>query len=280
VLVWLSVWSEMQTCIWPNWCHCHSLCLASVKSRLVLPFWYRLTRVVPNKGPLNVCVWVDNRNQAQEALLWSSVLVYPSSNILNILNFSLFVGRLSDVVANLVHNDDFFQWLVARGGVVWIQRIRQALATIRDSLVASRRVASRRVGWCKFGTTGQRGRSVRRITDNMWQSGRVNGRYYTPLHAAPRMIDGALMCRHESSRERCRCRRIRLLHYQWHRMRPRPVFDFFLRTAFGVTSLLIFGPVVLLLSELSEHNCESEAMMFLYSPHLFDFGRKIAQFMI
>ena len=27
--------------------------LASVKSRLVLPFWYRLTRVVPDKGPLN-----------------------------------------------------------------------------------------------------------------------------------------------------------------------------------------------------------------------------------
>ena len=34
-----------------------SLSLASVKSRLVLPFWYRLTRVVPDKGPLNgVCV--------------------------------------------------------------------------------------------------------------------------------------------------------------------------------------------------------------------------------
>jgi len=33
---------------------CHSLSLASVKSRLVLPFWYRLTRVVLDKGPLNV----------------------------------------------------------------------------------------------------------------------------------------------------------------------------------------------------------------------------------
>jgi len=30
--------------------------LASVKTRLVLPFWYRLTRVVPEKGPLNVRV--------------------------------------------------------------------------------------------------------------------------------------------------------------------------------------------------------------------------------
>jgi len=32
------------------------LSLASVKSRLVLPFWYRLTRVVVDKGPLNGCV--------------------------------------------------------------------------------------------------------------------------------------------------------------------------------------------------------------------------------
>jgi len=30
--------------------------LASVKSRLVLPFWYRPTRVVPEKGPLKGCV--------------------------------------------------------------------------------------------------------------------------------------------------------------------------------------------------------------------------------
>ena len=56
VLAWLSVWSKMETCIWPSWCHCHSLSLASVKSRLVLPFWYRLTQVIPEKGPLNGCV--------------------------------------------------------------------------------------------------------------------------------------------------------------------------------------------------------------------------------
>ena len=58
VLAWLSVWSEMQTCIWPSGCHCHSLSLALVTSRLVFPFWYRLTRVVPDKGPLNGCVCV------------------------------------------------------------------------------------------------------------------------------------------------------------------------------------------------------------------------------
>ena len=58
VLVWLSAWSKVQTCIRPSWCHCHSLFLASVKSRLVFPFWYRLTWVVPEKGPLNRCVCV------------------------------------------------------------------------------------------------------------------------------------------------------------------------------------------------------------------------------
>ena len=58
MLAWLSVWSEVQTCIRPSWCHCHSLSLASVKSRLVLPFWYWLTRVVPEIGPSNGCMCV------------------------------------------------------------------------------------------------------------------------------------------------------------------------------------------------------------------------------
>ena len=56
VLAWLSVWSEVLTCICSSWCYCHSLSLASVKSRLVLLFWYRLTWVVREKGPLNGCV--------------------------------------------------------------------------------------------------------------------------------------------------------------------------------------------------------------------------------
>jgi len=60
VLAWLSDWSEVQTCLWPSGCHCHSLSLASVKSRLVYPFWYRLTRVVPagQKAIKRVCVCV------------------------------------------------------------------------------------------------------------------------------------------------------------------------------------------------------------------------------
>jgi len=58
VLAWLYVWCEVQTCIWPNGFHCHSLSVAPVKSRLVLPFWYWLSQVVPDRGPLNGCACV------------------------------------------------------------------------------------------------------------------------------------------------------------------------------------------------------------------------------
>ena len=58
VLAWLAVWIEVHTCILPSQCRCHSLSLVPVKSRLVLPICYRLTRVVQDKAPLNVCVYV------------------------------------------------------------------------------------------------------------------------------------------------------------------------------------------------------------------------------
>ena len=45
--------------------HGHSLSLTFVKSRLVLPFWYWLTRVVPEKGPLNKCVFKRKKTFVQ-----------------------------------------------------------------------------------------------------------------------------------------------------------------------------------------------------------------------
>ena len=71
VLVWLSVWSKVQTCIWPSWCHCHSLSPASLKSRLVLPFCYRLTWVVPEKGPLNGFVFCGLRCNLRYGFGWN-----------------------------------------------------------------------------------------------------------------------------------------------------------------------------------------------------------------
>ena len=84
MLAWLSVWSKVQTCIWPSGFHCHSLSLASVKSRLVLPFWYRPTRVVPDKGPLNgcVCVCVNRRLQAKRPKYWKFYIIETTASIL------------------------------------------------------------------------------------------------------------------------------------------------------------------------------------------------------
>jgi len=38
MLVWLCVWVKVQICIWPSWCHCHSLSLAPVN-----PDWFYLS---------------------------------------------------------------------------------------------------------------------------------------------------------------------------------------------------------------------------------------------
>jgi len=56
---WISVWSEVQIVyIWFSWCNCHPKSLSSLalfKSRLILPFWYRLTQVILEKRPLSGC---------------------------------------------------------------------------------------------------------------------------------------------------------------------------------------------------------------------------------
>ena len=53
MLAWL-VWGNAQICMWPRWCHCHSLSLAPVT-----PDWFYLSgtgsRVVTDKWPLNGC---------------------------------------------------------------------------------------------------------------------------------------------------------------------------------------------------------------------------------
>ena len=106
--MWLSVWSKVQTCIWPSLCHCHSLSLPSVQ-----PYWFylsatgspgysqkhtytRLTAlfpglprwagtrkvkpiwIFPEKGPLNWCVCVSPTIPLFPCLNWFLCLC-PSS---------------------------------------------------------------------------------------------------------------------------------------------------------------------------------------------------------
>jgi len=116
VLAWLSVWSEVQTCIFSSWCLCHSLSLASVKSRLVLPFWYRLTWVVLEKGPLNGCVCVVFFDLNRFFIVfvcfsWLPVFIfYACSSVyftVSIIAMSLFLSH--DLHAHLLH---VVQWIL------------------------------------------------------------------------------------------------------------------------------------------------------------------------
>jgi len=73
----------MQTCIWPSWCHCHSLSLASVKSRLVpahpgSPGQRAIKRVcVPfltsNQQHPSTNGWRYNRVWNDEVLQWTGL---------------------------------------------------------------------------------------------------------------------------------------------------------------------------------------------------------------
>ena len=56
------------------------LSLASVKSRLVLPFWYQLTRMVPDKGPLNGCVCLQPETSN---LVYTLIIASPSLSLID-----------------------------------------------------------------------------------------------------------------------------------------------------------------------------------------------------
>ena len=83
-------------------CHCHPLSLASVKSRLVLPFWYRLTRVVPDKGLLNGCCCImlihssNTFTSRLASIVYSCLAVTTAATLwaLNIVDFTAMIQAL------------------------------------------------------------------------------------------------------------------------------------------------------------------------------------------
>ena len=105
VLAWFSVWSKVQLCIWPSWCHCHSLSLASVKSRLVLPFWYRLTWVVLEKGPLNGCVCIksDVHRNVWFMIIGTTCIVCGAGSmaLVSIAHWMHFLQSIEHIIVNM-----------------------------------------------------------------------------------------------------------------------------------------------------------------------------------
>ena len=120
VLAWLSVWCEVHTCIWPSWCHCHSLSLASVKSRFILPFWYLLTWLLPKKGPLNGCVCINLYCKMcceQTHTIYIFIVVSISKflhSFFSFLSFCIFVTVISCISGLVIYevNADVSNWVL------------------------------------------------------------------------------------------------------------------------------------------------------------------------
>ena len=147
VLAWLSsVWGEVQICIWPSWCHYHSLSLAPVN-----PDWFYQNGSAflvlaypgcPGKRPLNECSSSSSsssRYQNQSRFYWSKrqwVLVasadtlpaaqptasmhwrQKNGNILHLLDNSLALRACSFYCHRL------FRFRYAETSVYFLQNIR------------------------------------------------------------------------------------------------------------------------------------------------------------
>ena len=138
VLVWLSVWSKVHTCIWPSWCHCHSLSLASVKSRLVLPFWYRLTQVVLEKGPLNgcvsVCVLLLFYNSCLQLRLLFICLLLDGSVLTNLLSVITFC-RIGQLKVDNLYSNKFIHAICFWLGMLEYYAVRTFVLTLMQNVL-------------------------------------------------------------------------------------------------------------------------------------------------
>ena len=123
--------------------------LASVKSRLVLPFWYRLTRVVPDKGPLNRCKhWWANSLWALFSHLTTAAFrtfTLPRQQQANRCNFHSLHMPLLLTPSGLAHSnetDDVFiygKWIRCQPTIAKV-RYRQILIIVKVRVRISARV--------------------------------------------------------------------------------------------------------------------------------------------
>ena len=81
----LSVWGEVQICIMAQLMPLPLTVSCSIKSRLVLPFWYRLTLVVPDKRPLNGC------KRVKEYCVKKTITLPSERNLIYFFSFLLTV---------------------------------------------------------------------------------------------------------------------------------------------------------------------------------------------
>jgi len=146
--------------------------LSSVKSRLVLPFWYRLTQTVPDKGPLNVrssvvilvyyffmghvawnkphLIWLPHTNRAVVFAWWRQCaphLTHCSFNHISILSFPIsgfkfwkvvrIYGNFWPAFCNVRHNIRNIKWKAEHSHFLFPDFAGVTFACSSDDLPAS-----------------------------------------------------------------------------------------------------------------------------------------------
>jgi len=121
-LLW-HCWLGVRKSIWPvkNWViKCWHCCmsrvsckrfLASLKSRMVLPFWCRLTQVVLEKRPLNGCLSVGLLREGTMFQLRWMPTIYSTQHTSSVLLWPLQLNHRMSTAADLLHPDlQLLQW--------------------------------------------------------------------------------------------------------------------------------------------------------------------------
>jgi len=103
--MWLSVWSEMQTCIWPSWCHCHSL---SCFSKIQIGFTFLVPAHLGSPGQRAIkraCVCVSVTELLDSAVCNLLVLTAKSTVFLQKLFLAASQEKVADTASDLQKTD-------------------------------------------------------------------------------------------------------------------------------------------------------------------------------
>jgi len=112
VLAWLYVWSEVQNCLWPSWCHCHSLAGTGKFGVVVV-----ITLVIFQFSSVDSCkllVWQLHSEwhvRCDQPIFQHPRCYSYSYAVLTLLNFSLFVDGIKFLLDAGVVSDGMFMTL-------------------------------------------------------------------------------------------------------------------------------------------------------------------------
>jgi len=96
VLVWLSVWSELQViCIWSSWCHCHPITSCFIKIQICLAFLVAAYQGCPEKEDVKRCLMHSAERQNIHHITWPFFTVFTCFEQVKITikNYMLVIKR-------------------------------------------------------------------------------------------------------------------------------------------------------------------------------------------